>query len=125
MTTIQPQFAEGADTNDTRAGLDAIIQRGWALDEEGMGIKKTFYFKSYFKAVSFVNVIASQSTSKKHHATMTVRIGSVDIHWTTHHPRGLTDKDLTMAQFCEEAAELMGAVDEGQGKKCGPAPGGA
>lgn len=95
MTTIQPRFAEGADTSDTRAGLDAIIQRGWALDEEGMGIKKTFYFKSYFKAVvglyrggdirdsdgmlnewqSFVNVIASQSTSKKHHATMTVVSG--------------------------------------------------
>jgi 4a-hydroxytetrahydrobiopterin dehydratase len=49
------------------------------------------------------------------------RIGSVDVHWTTHHPRGLTDKDISMAQFCEQAAELMGAVQEGQGQKCGPA----
>lgn len=95
MTTLQPQFAEGADTKESRAELDAVLQRGWTLDEEGAGIKKTFYFKSYFKAVvgvlsgysilkgmeklsrlqSFVNVVASQSTSKKHHATMTVVSG--------------------------------------------------
>ena len=90
---------------------------------------------------SFLNAIASQSSVKKHHATMTIvccfsmirpmkgllelttmkRFGSVDIHWTTHHPRGLTDKDISLAQFCEQAAELMGAVQEGQGLKCGPA----
>ncbi|KAF4151602.1 hypothetical protein CNMCM6936_004003 [Aspergillus lentulus] len=49
---------------------------------------------------------------------MTVRIGSVDVHWTTHNPRGLSSKDIAMAQHCEEGAELMGAVAEAQGKKC-------
>ncbi|KAL4793315.1 transcriptional coactivator/pterin dehydratase [Aspergillus venezuelensis] len=117
----EPRFAEGLNPDELRPSLNELQGQGWGLDEENIGIKKTFYFKSYFKAVSFLNAIASQSSVKKHHATMTIRFGSVDIHWTTHNPRGLTDKDISLAQFCEQAAELMGAVQEGQGLKCGPA----
>ncbi|KAF7594077.1 hypothetical protein BBP40_010214 [Aspergillus hancockii] len=116
----EPQFAEGVNGSQLQTELNTLLGQGWALDGDGMGVQKTFYFKTYFKAVSFVNVVASQSAAKKHHPTMTVRIGSVDIHWTTHRPRGLTDKDLTMAQHCDEAAELMGAVVQEEGKKCGP-----
>lgn len=85
-----------------------------------------------------MNVIASESSVKKHHAVMTLvgvllifqgkcsgpasshakRIGSVDIHWTTHQPRGLTGKDISMARYCENGAPLMGAVEPGQGLKC-------
>ncbi|KAL4879169.1 transcriptional coactivator/pterin dehydratase [Aspergillus karnatakaensis] len=118
--TSEVQFAEGIDSEQLRPVLNGLQDQGWSVDEEKIGIKKTFYFKSYFKAVSFLNAIAAQSATKKHHATMTVRFGSVDVHWTTHHPRGLTDKDTSLAQYCDQAAELMGAVQEGQGQKCGP-----
>ncbi|PYH77992.1 pterin-4-alpha-carbinolamine dehydratase [Aspergillus uvarum CBS 121591] len=119
-TAVEPQFAEGVDADELRPRLTALLQpeQGWTLDTEGQGLQKTYFFKTYFKAVSFVNVVASQSATMKHHPTMTVRIGSVDIHWTTHHPRGLTGKDVDMAQHCDEAAELMGAVEAGQGRKC-------
>ncbi|KAL4910086.1 hypothetical protein BDW74DRAFT_173555 [Aspergillus multicolor] len=115
------QIAEGFDPEQLRPTLNELQGQGWRLDDGKIGIQKTFYFRSYFKAVSFLNAVASQSATKKHHATMTIRFGSVDVHWTTHHPRGLTDKDTSMAQFCEQAATLMGAVQEGQGQKCGPA----
>ncbi|KAL3474997.1 transcriptional coactivator/pterin dehydratase [Aspergillus californicus] len=118
--TSEPHFAEGIDPEQMRLLLNKLEGEGWSLDEDKIGIKKTFYFRAYFKATSFVNVIASQSAAKKHHATMTFRFGSVDVHWTTHHPHGLTDKDISMAQFCDQAAELVGAVPEGQGQKCGP-----
>ncbi|KAJ5974572.1 Transcriptional coactivator/pterin dehydratase [Penicillium waksmanii] len=113
-------FAEGEDPQQLGPDTEMLQQQGWALDGNGMGVTKTFHFKSYFKAVSFVNLIASESSSKKHHPTMTVRFGSVDVHWTTHHPRGLTHKDITMARHCDHGASLMGAVDSGQGLKCGP-----
>ncbi|KAJ6150594.1 hypothetical protein N7471_001793 [Penicillium samsonianum] len=119
MASSAFQFAEGGDAQLAR-DADALLQQGWAQDGDGMGITKTFHFKSYFKAVAFVNMIAAESASKKHHPTMTVRIGSVDVHWTTHRPRGFTQKDVTMAQYCDESAVLM-AVDPGQGLKCGPA----
>ncbi|KAL4933451.1 4a-hydroxytetrahydrobiopterin dehydratase [Aspergillus undulatus] len=118
--TSEPRFAEGVNPEELRSSLNELQGQGWGLDEDNIGIKKTFYFRSYFKAVSFVNAIASQSSTKKHHATVTIRFGSVDVHWTTHHPRGLTDNDISMAQFCEQAAELFGSVQEGQGLKCGP-----
>ncbi|PKX99053.1 4a-hydroxytetrahydrobiopterin dehydratase [Aspergillus novofumigatus IBT 16806] len=114
----QVQISQGEDAEHVHGGLKALLEKGWVLDGAGMGIQKTFYFRSYFKAVSFVNVVASQSAIKKHHPTMTVRIGSVDVHWTTHNPRGLSSKDIGMAQHCEDGAQLMGAVAEAQGKKC-------
>ncbi|EAW14112.1 4a-hydroxytetrahydrobiopterin dehydratase [Aspergillus clavatus NRRL 1] len=116
------RIAQGEDAELVRAGLEGLVGRGWEVDAAGMGIQKTFHFRTYFKAVSFVNVVASQSAVKKHHPTMTVRIGSVDVHWTTHHPQGLSQKDIAMAQHCEEGAELMGSVQETQGKKCAPPP---
>ncbi|GIC85376.1 4a-hydroxytetrahydrobiopterin dehydratase [Aspergillus udagawae] len=116
----QPQvrISPGEDAEQVQQGLKALLEKGWVLDGEGMGIQKTFYFRTYFKSVSFMNVIASQSAIQKHHSTMTVRIGSVDVHWTTHNPRGLSSKDIAMAQHCDEGAQLMGAVAEAQGKKC-------
>ncbi|THC88209.1 hypothetical protein EYZ11_012345 [Aspergillus tanneri] len=68
----EPQFAEGIDAGQLQYKVDALIEQGWKLDEDGMGVQKTFYFRSYFKAVAFVNVVASQSASQKHHPTMTV-----------------------------------------------------
>ncbi|KAJ5175828.1 uncharacterized protein N7482_001705 [Penicillium canariense] len=119
--TAEPRFAEGEHAAQLGPETQTLLQQqGWALDTDGMGVTKTFHFKSYFKAVSFVNLIASESAAKKHHPTMTVRIGSVDVHWTTHRPRGLTHKDITMARHCDNGAGLMGAVESGQGLTCGP-----
>ncbi|KAF7181012.1 hypothetical protein CNMCM7691_000141 [Aspergillus felis] len=114
----QVQISPGEDAEQVQEELKALLEKGWVLDGERMGIQKTFYFRTYFKAVSFMNVVASQSAIKKHHSTMTVRIGSVDVHWTTHNPRGLSSKDIAMAQHCDEGAQLMGAVAEAEGKKC-------
>ncbi|RHZ64444.1 4a-hydroxytetrahydrobiopterin dehydratase [Aspergillus thermomutatus] len=101
----QAQISLGEDAEQVRGGLEELREQGWVLDGDGTGIQKTFYFRTYFKAVSFVNVVASQSAIKKHHPTMTV---------------GLSSKDIAMAQHCEEGALLMGAVHEAQGKKCTP-----
>jgi 4a-hydroxytetrahydrobiopterin dehydratase len=89
----QPQvrISPGEDAEQVQQGLKALLEKGWVLDGEGMGIQKTFYFRTYFKSVvgfaccssrgireadclvqSFMNVIASQSAIQKHHSTMTV-----------------------------------------------------
>lgn len=49
------------------------------------------------------------------------RAGSVKAHWTTYHPRGLSDKDIFMAQYCDDQARLIGTVGEPEAQKCGPA----
>lgn len=50
-TAAALQFAEGEDTQQLTRDTEALLQGGWALDTEGMGVTKTFHFKSYFKAV--------------------------------------------------------------------------
>ncbi|KAJ5223862.1 transcriptional coactivator/pterin dehydratase [Penicillium chermesinum] len=117
-STPTPRFAEGEDQAKVGSDIEALQQQGWVLDPEGSGVRKTFYFKSYFKAISFVSMIGAESAVKKHHPTMTVRFGSVDVHWTTHQPRGLTHKDVSMAQHCDKGANVIGAVEAGQGQKC-------
>lgn len=46
-----PQFAEGEDPQQLSSDTTALQAQGWALDAEGMGVTKTYSFKSYFKAV--------------------------------------------------------------------------
>src|ERR1700712_414656 len=45
------QFAEGEDTQQLTRDAETLLQQGWARDVDGMGVTKTFHFKSYFKAV--------------------------------------------------------------------------
>lgn len=50
--TAKPCFAEGEDAAQLGADTQTLLQQqGWALDADGMGVTKTFHFKSYFKAV--------------------------------------------------------------------------
>lgn len=52
-----PRFAEGEDPQKLGSDTAALQQQGWALDHDGMGVTKTFHFKSYFKAVVSVFVL--------------------------------------------------------------------
>jgi hypothetical protein len=45
------RFAEGEDPQQLGPDTELLQQQGWALDGNGMGVTKTFHFKSYFKAV--------------------------------------------------------------------------
>lgn len=54
--TPTPRFAEGEDPRQLGSDTAALQQQGWALDADGMGVTKTFHFKSYFKAVVSVSV---------------------------------------------------------------------
>lgn len=51
MSSSAFQFAEGEDAQQLTRDANALLQQGWAQDGDGMGVTKTFHFKSYFKAV--------------------------------------------------------------------------
>ncbi|KAK8251955.1 pterin-4-alpha-carbinolamine dehydratase family protein [Phyllosticta capitalensis] len=116
---MAPKFAPGSDESSMTQKTDALVQQyGWELDAEEMGLRKTFHFKTYTKALDFLNIIGVRSKSRSHHATMTIKPSSVEVHWTTHVPRGLSSKDIDMARYCEEQATEIGTVDKGQGQNC-------
>lgn len=50
-TDVPIKYAEGEDVRQLSSEVKALVDNGWRIDEEGVGVKKAFYFKGYFKAV--------------------------------------------------------------------------
>ena len=48
---MQPKISQGNDDNRVMAEAKALIENGWILDDEAMGVKKTFHFKTYTKSL--------------------------------------------------------------------------
>ncbi|OJD17785.1 hypothetical protein AJ78_02137 [Emergomyces pasteurianus Ep9510] len=121
---LQPKYAAATpdETKQLATETNSLLDNNWSLDDEHMGVKKTFYFKTYTKCQDFFNMIAIKSKLANHHSTMTVKFRSVNVHWTTHSPPGLSAKDTLMAKYCDEQAKMIGAVDESQVETCAAAP---
>lgn len=55
---MAPKFAPGSDESSMTQKTDALVQQhGWELDAEEMGLRKTFHFKTYTKALVCVRDI--------------------------------------------------------------------
>ncbi|OAX79573.1 hypothetical protein ACJ72_06105 [Emergomyces africanus] len=121
---IQPKYASATpdETKQLVTETNSLLDNNWSLDEEQAGVKKTYYFKTYTKCQDFFNMVAIKSKLANHHSTMTVKFRSVNVHWTTHSPPGLSAKDTLMAKYCDEQANMLGAVDESQVVTCASAP---
>lgn len=49
---MEPRFSSGvADEAQLTRELNALLAEKWTLDEERMGVKKMFYFKTYTKCL--------------------------------------------------------------------------
>jgi len=58
--------------------------------------------------------VAQECKTAKHHPEWANTYNTVFVRWTTHSPKGLSEKDVTMALFCDQyAAELGEVVVEG------------
>lgn len=61
-----------------------------------------------------MNRVASECKTAKHHPEWANVYNTVSVRWTTHSPKGLSEKDVKMALFCDEhAKELREVVVEG------------
>lgn len=48
---MQPKLSEGQDEIRVTAEAKALLENGWRLDDEEVGVKKTYHFKTYTKAL--------------------------------------------------------------------------
>ena len=85
---MQPKLSEGQDESRVMAEAKALLEDGWILDNEERGVKKTYHFKTYTKALvfgafrafeaqadtlqDFLYTIGVRSKSKNHHPVMTI-----------------------------------------------------
>lgn len=48
---MHPKLSEGQEESRVIAEAKALLENGWILDDEEVGVKKTYYFKTYIKAL--------------------------------------------------------------------------
>ena len=74
----------------------------WKIIEDGKKIKKTFKFKSFIEAFSFMTKIAIYAEKKDHHPEWSNVYNKVEICLTTHDAGGITEKDVDLINFIEK-----------------------
>tara|TARA_Y100000991_G_C21766934_1_gene261290 strand:+ start:21 stop:308 length:288 start_codon:yes stop_codon:yes gene_type:complete len=74
----------------------------WKIIEDGKKIKKTFKFKSFIEAFSFMSKIAIYAEKNDHHPEWSNVYNKVEICLTTHDAGGITEKDVDLINFIEK-----------------------
>ena len=88
---------------ETRA--DALIGlEGWSDTEDRDAIQKTFTFKSFNQAFSFMTRVAMEAEKANHHPEWFNVYNRVDVTLRTHDAGGITEKDIKLAKFMEMIA---------------------
>lgn len=77
---------------------------GWTLNGDRKAITKSFVFKNFVEAFSWMTGIALKAESMGHHPEWTNVYKTVTVTLTTHDADGLTAKDMKLARHMNEAA---------------------
>ena len=85
-----------------RAGTDAVAEAlralpGWALQEDGAAIGRTFSFEDYYRTMAFVNALAFVAHREDHHPDLGVHYNRVVVRFSTHDVGGLSENDFICA----------------------------
>ena len=75
---------------------------GWAL--EGGMIRRTFAFKDFRGAMTFVNKVADAANAADHHPDIDIRYSKVTLALVTHDAGGLTSRDTKLAEEADTLA---------------------
>ena len=77
------------------AGLEELP--GWVLSQDGKGIERSYKFKDFVGAFSFMTRVAQLAEAADHHPEWSNVYNRVDIRLTTHDCGGLSRRDMTLA----------------------------
>lgn len=77
---------------------------GWKEAPSRDAIAKTFLFKDFNAAFGFMTRVALFAEKTDHHPEWSNVYRTVDVVLSTHDAGGLTEKDIRLARFMDEAA---------------------
>lgn len=102
-------FAAGQlkpDEPRIQQALAALYQ--WQRHDQA--ITRTFQFKDFPAAMTFVNDVARLAEQFQHHPDLDIRWNKVTLTFTTHDAGGLTEKDFSLARQCDALAGTVPPV---------------
>ncbi len=92
-------------------GAEAAIARltGWRAAEGRDAIMKEFRFRDFNAAFGFMTRVALYAERHDHHPEWFNVYSRVEITLSTHDAGGVTDKDVALAHFIDDAANHISA----------------
>lgn len=85
--------------------LASLKQAGWTEVEGRDAIYKEFLFKNFNEAFGVMSRVAMQAEKMDHHPEWFNVYNKLQVTLSTHDVGGLSDKDVTLANFMEKAAK--------------------
>ena len=71
---------------------------GWAFDESGKALVRTFKFADFSEAFAFLARVALLAEREDHHPEFTSVWNRVDMRLTSHDAGGVTERDVRLAE---------------------------
>ena len=90
-------------TGEARGKVLAELQ-GWRAVEGRDAIAKSFAFKDFNQAFAFMTRVALMAERMDHHPEWSNVYNKVEIVLTSHDAGGLTERDIRLAKFIDQAA---------------------
>ena len=89
-----------------RIGAEAALNglTGWRAAEGRDALVKTYRFKDFNAAFGFMSRAALMAEKLDHHPEWTNIYNRVEVVLTTHDAGGVTERDVRLARFMDEAA---------------------
>jgi 4a-hydroxytetrahydrobiopterin dehydratase len=95
---------------------------GWELRDGRL--RKQYHFRTFLRAVAFVNSVAYLAESAGHHPDITINYNRVTLRLITHSENGLTERDFSLAKTIDEklGTKLIIAPDSEPENAASPRP---
>ena len=81
---------------------------GWTMRADAKAITRTFTFADFNAAFGFMTRVALLADKVDHHPEWSNVYNRVSVLLTTHDAGGVTQRDVDMARFIDEAAAALG-----------------
>jgi 4a-hydroxytetrahydrobiopterin dehydratase len=81
---------------------------GWSRQKQTL--HRTYKFESFLMSIAFVRRIAKRAEKIQHHPDIDIRYDRVTLTLSTHDEGGVTDKDFTLAEQCDEVFAKFAAA---------------
>jgi 4a-hydroxytetrahydrobiopterin dehydratase len=98
-------------TRPSRIGAAAALERlpGWEAQEGRDAIRRTYRFRDFNAAFGFMSRAALMAEKLDHHPEWSNVYNRVEVTLATHDAGGVTELDVKLALFMDDAAGALGA----------------
>ena len=98
----QTYFEEISKLTEKEINKNLKLINGWFLKDDYLSISKTFIFKDFREAFSWMTNVSVEAETLNHHPEWSNVYNKVDVNLSTHDVSGLSKKDFLIAIYMDQ-----------------------